>query len=73
MEQRRLSSARRRAQIIKHATRLFARHGFKKMTMGMLARSCQLTEPALYRYFSSKAKLYDAVLVSLKDRLKIDQ
>ncbi len=73
MAQRRLSGSERRAQIIEKATRLFARDGFKKVTMGMLARSCRVTEPALYRHFASKQDLYSEVLVSLKDRLNIHQ
>jgi AcrR family transcriptional regulator len=35
----------------------------------MLAAACNITEPALYRHFSSKEAIYDAVLGSLGSRL----
>jgi len=72
MAVKRRSSAERRIQIIDKATQLFARDGYKKVTMGSVARACRVTEPALYRHFPSKSDLYDAVLISLKDRLNID-
>ncbi len=39
--------------------------------MKMLADSCRVTEPALYRYFRSKKDLYNAVLSSLKNKLDL--
>ncbi len=72
MAHKRLTSTQRRAQIIAASTRLFAKYGYKKVTMKMLADSCRVTEPALYRYFRSKKDLYNAVLLSLKTRLDLD-
>jgi AcrR family transcriptional regulator len=59
----------RPAQIVEEATRLFSRDGFKKVTVKQLARACGITEPALYRHFESKDKIYEAVLDSLESRL----
>lgn len=69
----RIPASERRIQIVEVATHLFAQHGFGGVTMAMLAGECGVTEPALYRYFDSKEKLYEAVLTSLKDRLNIDE
>ena len=59
----------RHAQIVDEATRLFSRDGFKKVTIKQLAKACEITEPALYRHFESKTKIYEAVLDSLETRL----
>jgi len=60
-------SENRKTQIIKEATSLFSRFGYDKVTIKQLADACGITEPALYRYFSSKEAIYDAVLDSLND------
>lgn len=59
----------RPAQIIKEATQLFSRDGYKKVTIKQLAQACGITEPALYRHFKSKQAIYDAVLDSLEAQL----
>lgn len=59
----------RSAQIVEEATHLFSRDGFKKVTIKQLAKACDITEPALYRHFESKDKIYEAVLDSLEARL----
>jgi AcrR family transcriptional regulator len=59
-------SAERKSQIIAEALRLFGQHGFDRVTIKQLARACDITEPALYRHFSSKEDIYAAVLDSLK-------
>lgn len=69
----RLTAQKRREQVITVATRLFARHGYQRMTTRMLAESCGVTEAALYRYFKTKSALYTAVLKSVKDRLDLDR
>lgn len=45
---------------------MFGQHGFDRVTIKQLADACKITEPALYRYFSSKEEIYGAVLDSLK-------
>ncbi len=56
----------RKSQIIDEALRLFSRHGYEKVTIKQLADACGITEPALYRHFSSKEEIYASVLDSLK-------
>lgn len=63
----------RKSQIIAEATRLFSSRGYDKITTKELAASCGVSEPALYRYFSSKEAIYDAVLSSLETRLQVKE
>ena len=69
---RRISSDLRRAGILDAATDLFSRRGFAGATMKQLAKACGITEPALYRYYSSKEELYAAVLGSVKTRIDVE-
>ena len=50
------------------AIELFAAHGFDAMTMRLLGEAAGLDNSSLYRHFSSKAALVDAVL----DRVSAD-
>ena len=59
----------RKGQILKEATRLFSEYGFDKVTTKQLADACGITEPALYRHYSSKETIYDAVLDAIEQRL----
>ncbi len=54
---------------MRQATRLFSSHGFDGVTIRDLARACEISEPALYRYFGSKESIYEAVLDALGERL----
>ena len=63
------TASSRRQQIVSEATRLFSEQGFEKVTTKALAASCEISEPALYRYFPSKDAIYDAVLDTLELRL----
>jgi AcrR family transcriptional regulator len=65
----RMTAKERKKQILDKATELFAVNGYDRVRVSDLADACGITEPALYRYFTSKEKLYDAVLISLKQRL----
>ena len=69
---RRMSSEERRKQIIEAATQLFSQHGYEKVTVRQIADACQVTEPALYRYFKSKDHIFEAVILALKSRLDLD-
>ncbi len=68
-KQKRLTSAERRKQIIDFATDSFSKRGYEKTTIASLAKVCDITEPALYRYFSSKEELFAEVLKSLENRI----
>jgi TetR/AcrR family transcriptional repressor of mexJK operon len=73
MSGKRKTSAERRQQIIAAATELFSNNSYDKVTMSMVAKTCNVTEPALYRYFASKEKIYDEVLLSLSRKVDIDK
>lgn len=45
-------------RIVKAAAREFARHGFAGATTAAIARSANVTEAQLFRYFDSKATLF---------------
>ncbi|MCK5126175.1 MAG: TetR/AcrR family transcriptional regulator [candidate division Zixibacteria bacterium] len=63
----------RKGQILQEATTLFSQYGYDKVTIKQLANACGITEPALYRHFSSKDAIYGAVLDSLKKFLKHEE
>jgi AcrR family transcriptional regulator len=67
----RLTAEQRRKQIVRKATELFSAHGFEKMTVRLLADSCNITEAALYKYFPSKEKIYTEALESLKEKIDL--
>jgi len=67
-----LAAEDRRHQILEEATKLFSVEGYDKVTTKRLAAACNVTEPALYRYFASKELIYEAVLDSLESRLQCD-
>lgn len=56
-------------QIVREATVLISRDGYRKMTTKRLAEACGITEAALYRHFGSKEEIYNAVLDSLEKRM----
>ncbi len=51
-----------RTRILDRSFRLFAKKGFKGVTIDDLMRDCGLTRGALYAHFSSKAELYREAL-----------
>lgn len=64
----RMRSAERRAQLMRVATSLFARHGYEATTTAMIARTARVTEPILYRHFSSKQALFVAIVQDMSDQ-----
>lgn len=59
---RRLTRSDRRNQILKTATELFSRHGFRGTTVRRLAQRAGISEATIYQHFPSKEALYDAIL-----------
>ena len=53
-----MKAPERRAQVLRVATRLFARFGYARTTTASLARAAGVTEPVLYRHFPSKRALF---------------
>lgn len=64
----RLSPDERRRQIVHEALSFFAEHGFEANTR-VLAQRIGVTQPLLFRYFSTKEKLIDAVVDLAYSRL----
>jgi AcrR family transcriptional regulator len=58
----RLSAAERRAAIVDAALRVFSEGSYAGATTAEIAREAGVSEPLLYRHFSSKRELYFACL-----------
>lgn len=58
----RLPKAQRREQILVTARTLFAARGYSGATTSELAKAAGVTEPILYRHFTSKKELFIAVI-----------
>ena len=65
----RLPAARRRAQLLRHALRVFAREGFHAASMEDIADAAGVTKPVLYQHFVSKRKLYQELLDEISTSL----
>ncbi len=59
------AAQKRREAILASAVSTFSKHGFRASTVKRLARDAGISEALLYRYFSSKEDLFDAVLKRL--------
>lgn len=66
---RRLPAKDRRRQIIESARRVLASQSYAKVGIADLAKAAGVSEPALYRYFSSKKDLFLATLRSTAPKL----
>jgi AcrR family transcriptional regulator len=61
----RLSGPERKAAVVESACRIFAKGSYHGSTTAEIARATGVTEPVLYRHFSSKRDLYLACLDSV--------
>lgn len=59
----------RRERMLDAATLVFAEKGFEAAAMDDIAFAAGMTKPTLYRYFSSKESLFEAVFVNALDLL----
>jgi AcrR family transcriptional regulator len=57
----RLKAAQRREQLMEVATKVFAKWGYNAATTAAIADAAGVTEPILYRHFSSKQELFVAI------------
>lgn len=55
------SSTDKRSNILRVATLLFSRYGFKKTSIDQIAKEAGIAKPTLYAYFESKDALFGAV------------
>jgi AcrR family transcriptional regulator len=65
-----LGTEERQAQILRAASRAFARGGFAATSMDDVAAEAGITRLIVYRHFASKEALYRAVLTGVADRLR---
>ena len=66
----RLTAAERRASLVDTACRVFSEGSYRGTTTAEIARAAGVTEPILYRHFSSKRDLYLACLSEAWDRVR---
>jgi AcrR family transcriptional regulator len=66
----RLSAPERRAAVVETACRIFAKGSYHRSTTALIARETGVTEPVLYRHFSSKRELYLACLEAVWERVR---
>lgn len=63
-----MRAKKRRQQLIRIATRLFARRGFHATTTKLIAFHARCNEALLFQYFTTKENLYKAVLAAKFDK-----
>ncbi|AFH59842.1 TetR/AcrR family transcriptional regulator [Paenibacillus caseinilyticus] len=56
--------------ILESAYRLFARHGFEKTSLSMIAKEVGISKPAVYYYFPSKEALFGALLEAVCSEIR---
>jgi AcrR family transcriptional regulator len=61
-----------RARILGAATTLFARHGFRRTSIDLLAAEADVAKPTVYAYFENKEEVFRAVVGSLCDSILVD-
>lgn len=57
VRERSMLKSRREREILEAAEKLFIQKGFQKTTIADIAKSCELTNGALYLYFKSKSEI----------------
>ncbi|GIJ45177.1 TetR family transcriptional regulator [Virgisporangium aliadipatigenens] len=67
-----LAEPSRRELILTAAAGLFHRHGFAAVTMSDIGRAVGIAGPSLYRHFSGKPAILDAIARRAADRLAAD-
>ena len=65
-------SQRKVDSIIEHASLLFVRHGFHKVTMESIAQYANVSKVTLYKYFRDKQALYEHIItLGFEEELEI--
>ncbi len=59
---KRLTAEKRKSQIVRVATALFVKKGFKGTTTREIAHKAGISEAVIYKYFSKKEELYRAII-----------
>jgi AcrR family transcriptional regulator len=66
----RLTGPQRRQAVVETACRVFAKGSYHGSTTAQIARETGVSEPVLYRHFSSKRELYVACLDAVWERVR---
>jgi AcrR family transcriptional regulator len=66
----RLTGPQRRQAVVETACRVFAKSSYHGSTTAQIARETGVSEPVLYRHFSSKRDLYVACLDAVWERVR---
>lgn len=66
----RLTGPQRRQAVVETACRVFAKSSYHGSTTAQIARETGVSEPVLYRHFSSKRELYVACLDAVWERVR---
>ena len=66
----RMPAAERRAAIVDAALQVFGERSYGRATTAEIARAAGVSEPILYRHFTSKRDLYIASLEAMSERLQ---
>jgi AcrR family transcriptional regulator len=69
-EQNERIRAASRAKIVEHALRLFARHGYERTSVKMIADAAGISQGLLYNYFASKDALLGAIFEASMDDVR---
>ncbi|MBX7078699.1 MAG: TetR/AcrR family transcriptional regulator [Nannocystaceae bacterium] len=59
----------KREAIIRAATTLFGRYGYRRTTVELIAREARLAKPTLYAHFEDKDAIFVAVCQAVMDRI----
>ncbi|BBH24153.1 TetR family transcriptional regulator [Paenibacillus baekrokdamisoli] len=59
--------------ILNTAYSLFARNGYEKTSLSMIAKEVGISKPAIYYYFSSKEVLFYALLQAVCDEIRFEK
>jgi AcrR family transcriptional regulator len=62
----------KRGDIVRAATQLFSRHGFRKTSIDLIATEAQVAKPTVYAHFEDKDALFAAVCREVTDRVLRD-
>src|SRR6185369_7844962 len=62
-------NAAKRDAIVRAATTLFSRYGFRKTTVDLIAHEAEVAKPTLYAHFSDKEAIFVAVCQHVVDRI----
>jgi len=63
-------TATTRERILRAANELFARQGFSRTSMRVVAETARVTKPALYYYFRDKESLFEECLADFNDQME---